>query len=249
LSLTYSYYIYVDDSGTSFQIYLNDILASLAGFSLASGSELHLPPGISPRFALLEAEVGGVIQRLAIAFPTIASLVSVVAQSYVIGTTTYRCIGAFSESAGYNPFVGIFGNTGPRGEDGTPGSFSHNRYFAPVTQVYTPTSGPRVFDINIPEPGLYLALGTLVMNVGTQTGLNQIMTHQVSGAGYWDYTQHFIPAQTSGMACFQWHEILSFTSPPSEVYWGMALTDSVTIYGGEFLSGGAYSCLDVFKLG
>ena len=242
---TYSYYLYTASDSNVYRVYLLDAIAVAMGFALDTASHPYLPFDVSPRFALGETVAGSAITRLALMAPTASALAPLIGTDITIEGTTYRVIACYGESIGFNPFPGIFGKSGP---PGAPGAISMARYYAPPTQTYTPVSGPRIFDFVIPSIGTYLFLGKLVIVGYAPTGPNQIITHVSGGAGAYDFQENFLPNPSSGQLTFNWHEIMTFTSLPSEIYWGFSLTDTLVLYGGDYETGEAYSTLEVLKL-
>ena len=113
-----SFYDYTADSGTHYQVYLDDAIAAASGFTVPSGALPGLPAGLSLRFALLTYFAGPGGYSLVLPYPTRASLPVALGGSQIIGGTTYIVVALSGESQQIQP--GGYPPT-PAGPPGPPG--------------------------------------------------------------------------------------------------------------------------------
>lgn len=147
-----SFYKYYDDAGVVHQVFLDDALASAAGFVAAVGTEPFLSDATTMRFALCTISVSGAPYELMVPFPTVASLSTKLTTTITVSGVNYLCSGCVGEATGFQPGrlpallygpPGPGGAPGPQGVPGAPGPAG-----APGPQGIPGTGGVITYGIN-----------------------------------------------------------------------------------------------------
>lgn len=119
--MTLEFFEYTADDGTVYQTQFDSVVATVIGFTPATGSEPVLPTSITPRYATLVNRNSGMLQILAAPFPTLASFTGIEGATYYFGGSAFVVQSLMGQSAAPNPFAGTVGPAGPTGPTGATG--------------------------------------------------------------------------------------------------------------------------------